>query len=429
MAACQHSVHVDPARCVGCVACTLACPTKAVRVRGNRARTDAQRCIDCGACTQVCPKGAAKAVTTPAADLPKFKHSVVVPSMSLFGQFGPDVRPAQVMAALRTLGFDDTFDLSWMCEAMTRATDDYLSKASGPWPKISVTCPAIVRLVQIRYPELVANLLPVASARELAAKLARSQLMTERSLAPEDIGLFFVTPCTAMMNSILHPLGPRSNLDAALSMAELHGPLLRALKTVPEDGGDGVPLSAKGLLWAMAGGELAGMRDASTITVHGLGRVTSLFDRIESGTYQSIDFVEAYMCADGCVSGGLTTENPHVAQRNIQRIARWLESTRKVKEEPGYWMQLQHLFDHETELRATPVAPFPQDLRQLAARRKERAALLAQMPGKNCGACGAPGCETLVDDVLRGEAQLEDCVFVKIQRLKQNLAARKAYLP
>ncbi|NCO69181.1 MAG: ferredoxin, partial [Acidobacteria bacterium] len=86
-----------------------------------------------------------------------------------YAQFGPEVTPGQILAGLRAIGFDSAVDLSFMCELVAGATDAYLSECDGPWPKISVTCPAVLRLIQIRYPELLAHLVPIETPRELAA--------------------------------------------------------------------------------------------------------------------------------------------------------------------------------------------------------------------------------------------------------------------
>jgi hypothetical protein len=346
--------------------------------------------------------------------------------MTLYGQFGAEARPAQVLSALKMVGFDSVYDMSWMCEMLSRATDAMLSEAKPPWPKISVTCPAIVRLIQIRYPEMLPNLVPIETARELAAKLVRRRLVAEKGLKPQEIGIFFVTPCTAIMNSILHPVGlERSYLDGAISMAELHGPMRTALKKLSGTDTDSTQVSARGALWALAGGEIASMRDANTVTVCGVHDVTRIFDRLEAGTYQTVDFVEAYMCSDGCVGGGLTVEGPFVAQRSIQRIVRWLEGGRGVNEEQVRSMLLDRFFDMETEIGSRAIEQIPKDLRKAVARKKERAAMLARLPGKNCGACGSPDCATLVEDVLKGEATLEDCVFLKIRGLEEALAVKK----
>ena len=417
---------IDAAACVGCVACARNCPTKAIRVRDGLARIKYELCIDCGGCVRSCDHGAARAATTPPSHLERFAYTVAVPSVTLYAQFGRDVAPTRVLHALTQLGFDGVYDISWMCEMLAAATDAYVNEARGPWPKISVTCPAVVRLVQVRYPGLIPNLLPIETARELSARLLRRRLQAELGLEPGAIGIFFITPCTAIMDSILSPVGlEQSYLDGALSIAELYGPLLRALETTPEPDTYLDEVSPRGLLWAMAGGEIAGMRNANTLTVKGPD-VHYVFDRIEAGTFQSVDFIEAYICPDGCVSGGLTIEGRYAAQRNVQHIAKSLAASPAIGEERIRQLLREDFFATEEEIRARPVQPLGRDLREAVARHRKLESLIGRLPGKDCAACGAPGCATLAEDVVRGEASLADCVFLKIERLEGDLRAQEA---
>jgi len=424
-----HGHTIVSEKCIGCVACTKACPTKAIRVRGGLARVDSGLCIDCGACVRICQVDAARPTTSPPSDLKKFRHSVALPSLTLYGQFGKEVDPDQVLRALSRIGFDGYYDISWMCEMIAAATDAYLTECREPWPKISVTCPAIVRLIQIRYPTLIENLVPLETPRELSAKLLRRKLSTEMGLAPEEIGIFFITPCTAIMNSILNPVGlEQSYLDGALSIREVYGPLYRAVqKAGRTETAD--RFSPGGLLWAMAGGEIAGMRSANTLTVRGEADVQYVFDHIEAGKFQSVDFIEAYICPDGCVSGGLTVEGRYAAQRSIQeivkRLAKRTGSRDHVQEEKVRSMLREHFFDMEEEIKARPIQPLAGDLRRAIAMKREQNAILDQLPHKDCAACGSPDCVTLAEEIVRGEAALEDCVFVKIDRLEQRLPPRE----
>jgi iron only hydrogenase large subunit-like protein len=412
-----HAIVTDTTKCVGCVTCSKVCPTKAIRVRGGVAQVDDELCIDCGSCMEVCRRGAMRPRTSSPADLKKFAYVVALPSLTLFAQFGKEFHPGQVLHALRGLGFDEVCDVSWMCEMVMGATDAYLSEAGDPWPKISVTCPALVRLVQIRYPDLIPHLVPIETPRELAAKLRRRRIAAARGLDPREIGMFFITPCTALSHSIVAPVGlEASHIDGAFSIAEVYGPLLKSMKDDP--GSDPVDsVSVRGLRWAMAGGEIAGMRNESSMTVRGLQDVIYVFDRIESGTFQHVDFIEAYICPDGCVSGGLTVAGRYTAQRNLQDAYRLLGDQATVKEEKVRSLLREHFFDLESEIKARPVRPLGRDLREAIALKREKDALLKLLAGKDCGACGAPDCETLADDIVRGRAQLTDCVFVRLDAL------------
>lgn len=417
MDAAIHSVIREEARCVGCVACSQACPTKAIRVRRDLMGIDPATCIDCGECIRACRYDAVHARTSSPSDLKRFKYTVAVPSTTIYTQFGSDFTPAQVAAALVANGFDSFYDVSWMCEMVSRAVDAYLSECGGPWPKISVTCPAIIRLILIRYPDLVPHLIPVHTPRELAAKMARRKFAASLGMRPDEIGIFYITPCSAMMQSIVAPVGLlESNFDGAFSIAELYGPMLRTLKAGTHMLDD--RFNPSGLAWAMVGGETAGMRNKNSLSVTGVHDVTSVFDTIEAGKFQNVDFIEAYICPDGCVSGQLLIEGRYAARRTLQRIQTRLKGESAVAEEKVRSMFREHFFDMEGEIKAPVIEPMTETLQQAIRRRQEKHRLLDELPKKDCAACGAPDCTTLAEDILAGEAKLEDCVFVKLRTLE-----------
>lgn len=429
MAQRPHTIAIDPAHCVGCVDCCKGCPTKAIRVRERLAVVDPELCIDCGACLRNCRYHAVRARTASPSDLKRFKHTVALPSTTLYTQFGKDVDPGQVLAALETVGFDSTYDISWMCEMLAGAIDAYLSGCGGPWPKISVTCPAIVRLIQLRYPDMVPHLVPIETARELAAKMLRRKLAHELRLAPDEIGVFFLTPCSAIVNSIHNPEGLKeSYLDGAFAISELFGPLRQAIKDSPPPEAP-APISNQGIRWATAGGEIAGMRNKNTMSVCGVQDVLGVFDRIEAGKFQAVDLIEAYICPDGCVGGQLNVEGRYAAQRNLQHILDRLGEQRHVDEEKVRSLLREHFFDIEEQFTARPLRPLGRDLREAVTRKKEGEAILARLPKMDCAACGAPDCATLAQDVVRGKATIDDCVFIKLDRLEQELGGQRDRKP
>ena len=44
--------------------------------------------------------------------------------------------------------------------------------------------------------------------------------------------------------------------------------------------------------------------------------------------------------------------------------------------------------------------------------------LRAELPGIDCGSCGAPSCRAFSEDVIRGENSLENCVILQHKKSK-----------
>jgi len=41
------------------------------------------------------------------------------------------------------------------------------------------------------------------------------------------------------------------------------------------------------------------------------------------------------------------------------------------------------------------------------------------LPALDCGACGAPSCKALAEDIVRGNAKITDCVFKLRERVRE----------
>lgn len=54
---------------------------------------------------------------------------------------------------------------------------------------ISTYCPAVIRLIQIRYPSLIDNIINLESP-EVAGRIARQKIMSMTGLKDEEIGVF-----------------------------------------------------------------------------------------------------------------------------------------------------------------------------------------------------------------------------------------------
>ena len=57
------------------------------------------------------------------------------------------------------MGFDDVFEVSAAAELVSEATRQYISEHEEQLPLISTACPSVVRLIRVRFPNLIPHLL------------------------------------------------------------------------------------------------------------------------------------------------------------------------------------------------------------------------------------------------------------------------------
>ena len=418
-----HSIRFDASACHGCMACLRVCPTQAIRVRRGHAVMIEDRCIDCGECIKVCTKNAVVPLTASPSGLSAFDYTVAVPSPALYTQFDGEVTPGTILQALRNSGFDDAAALSWSCGAVTHAIELFLADYRGPGPLISSFCPSVVRLVQIRYPELVDQLLPILSPREVAAREAKRSASAETGLPPDRIHAVYVTPCPAKMVSIVdHPGMEASYIDSAVGISDLF-PLLAPVIREVQASGVRPPETetAAGLGWAFSINLPSTLPAEDTLSVWGLPNVLRILDDIDKGKLQRYVFVECHACFEGCVSGALTVENPYVARARALRLQQSLPKRSLVDADE---MRARH---ERGEFRTTrpfavrPPSPLGHDIVTAIARMQERDNIAAGLPGIDCGACGSPTCATFAEDVVLGDATDAQCVVLRQAQLEERL--------
>ncbi len=394
------------------------CPTQAIRVRHSKAVLLHDRCIDCGECVRVCPNGAVLPRTSSFSDFSGFRYTIAIPSPVFYSQFGKDVAPSAVLRALKKIGFDDACDVASASEAVSIAIQEYLDSVESPRPLISPFCPAIVRLIQIRYPNLLSHLIPIESPMTIAAREAKHQAMQKLGLKETEIGVIYITPCPAKMLAVKDPPRRRhSFVNGTISISEIYPNVLRALAE-PEDEDGGGEIRGLGLGWPVLGGQVACLKAQDCLSIGGVSDAVRVFEEIENGKLRDVQYVEVHSCSTACVGGSLTVENSYIARGRVLHMlqkygARPSQDRARIRE-----LYQKDFFSLHGKIPPVPLLPLDEDVSRALQKLHQKRQLFDRLPGIDCGACGAPKCSAFAEDVVRGEAKAEDCVFIAMRQFE-----------
>jgi iron only hydrogenase large subunit-like protein len=500
-----HSVHLHEDMCKGCTICVTGCPAEAIRVRNGKAHILEERCIDCGECIRHCPNKAKYSLTADLDDLKPYTLKAALITPSIYGQFNVHYSKQQIHNAFRLLGFTDIYDVSEDALKISRATSYLLSHGKNlPKPLISSSCPTIIKLIEVRFPSLLDNILPLLPPVELTARRARKELEAKAS-ASEKVGVFLISPCSAKITVARSPVGYNfTAMDGAFSFATLYLPLITELRkmrssekkdvseiteelnalnigvTAPEVSGWYTD-APDGLAWGRESGEaeyaahfLDHPEKINWITSCGIQQVIETLESIEDGQLGAYDFAELDACPGGCINGplmiktsseGLAVMRNRLRNRRVQAAdfaARELPDEERPhsaeeaqnKSSPGVKgnreLAATLAAEDASQDRADASSPMLADLidepapdiaalsftRQITPRPARQLSddfatarkmmqnmedIIEQLPGLDCGSCGAPNCRALAEDIVRHQATLEDCVTIMKSRYEELL--------
>lgn len=403
-----NAVKLKEDLCMGCINCIKRCPTQAIRVRDGKAEITKEFCIDCGECIRICPHHAKVATYDSPDIMSKFEYKVALPAPSLYGQFNNLDDINIVLTALKKMGFDDVYEVSRAAEIVSELTRKYVAENEDKWPIISTACPTVVRLIQIRFPNLIEHLLPIYAPVDLAAINARKKTMEETGLPSEKIGIIFISPCPAKVTAVKSPIGiNKSEIDGVLAMKEVYTILLPLMKKSVDKVEDLGRSGRIGIGWGGSGGEAGALLTDNYLAADGIENVIRVLDDLEDQKFEQLEFIELNACSGGCVGGVLTVENPYVAKVRLKKLRKYLP------------VACNHL-DTEDIINANwtedvqfePVFNIGKNMRDSINKMTRVEELCDRFPGLDCGSCGAPTCKSLAEDIVRGVAKEEDCIHI-----------------
>ena len=407
-----HSVTLISDKCKGCINCIKRCPTEAIRVRNGKAHIISERCIDCGECIRICPHRAKQAIYDPLDVMFHYKYTVALPAPSLYGQFHNLDDVDIILNALLKMGFHAVFEVSKAAEIHSDCTRRLITENKLKKPIISSACPAVVRLIRVRFPELLENLLPLSAPIEIAASMARKEAMEKTGLKSEEIGIIFISPCAAKNSAVKNPFGIlKSEVDHVVAISDVYPKLLSFMKEDEMEEN----LSDSGIIgvgWASSGGEAAGSLVENYLAADGIENVIKVLEDIEDEKFSDLDFIELNACSGGCVGGVLTVENPYVARARLKKLRKYLPVAvnhigSTIPEEANLVCPIEPI----------TVLPLSNNITEAMAKMAALEEIEKNFPALDCGSCGAPSCHALAEDTIRGIASEGDCIF----RLREHI--------
>ena len=463
------SLYAFTDRCRDCRACLTACPTQAMRVRRGSPSVLEHLCVDCTACIAACSSLAlsTREEVTSLDDLPNRAGTLLVVPPALLAGCGADYPPAQVLAALRSLGFADVVVSAPFEEALREAagataalpmgagaTGAGASGAPGaagaasggapPRPVIVPVCPAVVNLIELRFPSLVPHLAPFDSPLE-----AVQAVYGDRPAA-------YVVSCPSQRSALLQVQacgaggGARAGVEGGAAGGALDGadaggqPQVEYLSPEvvrqavmirltghepvgpgtggPDTGGPGAAADDAAATTAGAPSDARSIHPEArpvgptpagqALVVTGTTHVGAVLEQIEDGLLDDVAVVEPYACDGGCFGSPLLSEDHHVAGR---RWSRGKEAVQAASPAPnGVAVARRRPFTPRPGIRLDP------DMGRAIQKLGDLQRLVRSLPGRDCGTCGAPSCAALAEDVVMRRSGVELCPYRDIDKEEQD---------
>jgi len=380
-----NPIFTEKRECQDCYKCVRNCPVKAIKVEGGYASVVPELCIVCGHCVEVCPNGAKKVRDdlANARQLLALRKTVLVSLAPSFVSEFPGIKPAQIIGALKKLGFEGVSETALGAQQVSAQTAALLSRSPGR-VLVSSACPTVVCYLQKHHPsgaDLLAGLL---------SPLLTHCKMLRQHFGP-DIGIVFIGPCIAKkLEATQHP----ELLDVVLTFEDLRR-WLEQEKVAPEQVLESpedhfVPERAsEGAWYPVDGGMIAGMKsscsvnDCSLMAFSGIGAIKKALDGIEEMKPENGLFLELLACEGGCVNG------PKVQRRGATVMKR--HRVLRSMAPPDIALPRPPVVEIPTDYAVAPVEAirYPDSQIREALRSVGK---LSPDDELNCGGCGYDSC-------------------------------------
>ncbi|PLX22089.1 MAG: ferredoxin [Salinivirgaceae bacterium] len=413
----HHALKINQETCYGCTHCMNVCPTEAIRVKEGKAFIYEHKCIDCGMCLKACPVDAIQIEQDDFNSIFNYKHRVALYPSVLTGQFPSKYYASQIASVLLDLGFTHAFEVEHGSDFLKNEIPKYQLESDYK-PVISSFCPAIIRLIQVRFPSLAPNVMQLKPPVDIAAEFYR-KLLNDKGLKDEDIGIFYITPCAAKIAAIKSPVGESyATINGVINMDFIYNRIFRALKqgmTGTSKLPDQPTLSPDAIKWSLTNGEAVHSKGRS-IAIDGVHNAMDFLEQLEDEEISNIDFIEIRACDESCAGGILNTNNRFLTVERLKiRADRYASDSEKASKSNPVFEKEEYLKENSRigAVKPRSMLKMDEDMARALLKMEKTRKLMCFLPGIDCGACGAPNCQALAEDIVQHKAALSDCVFMQ----------------
>jgi hypothetical protein len=150
----------------------------------------------------------------------------------------------------------------------------------------------------------------------------------------------------------------------------------------------------------------------NSLAVSGLDETITYLEKIEMGLFSNLEYIELRTCREGCLGGPLTAIDKYLAKSSVIKMIKMLGRGRRLSREKILRQYEKGKFRTDKDP-AKLIQMFGSRTKPMSIETVQKVdEILERIKGHDCAECGAPNCKTFAEDVVRGEASLDECLLL-----------------